>query len=301
MIRLLAPAAFLLPLFAAPAPEAAQARRQVLAMGTRLTLALDGPAATAALAEVARIEAACSTWRADSAWSRLNAAHGEWTPLDPEWLRLLERTRTWARATGGAFDPCLLALLRSLGVRAGGADAGGSGVHLLDLDLDGGRARLREGAGLEEGGFLKGHALDAARRAARAPGGWLDFGGQVLAWGQPLPVEVADPVRRDRPRVVLQLRDASLSTSGCSERGRHLVDPRTGLACPAWGSVSVVAASALDADILSTALYVLGPEAGLAWAEARGLAALFLLNDGARRMSPAFAALRPHFLQGDPR
>lgn len=304
MLRVLVPAPCLLALIATPPTQ----DREVYAMGTRLKLHLEAAdpvaAAEVVLAEVERIEAACSTWRPGSSWSRLNGAEGAWQPLDREWLELLERTRSWSLRTGGAFDPALPALLRLRGLRAG-AGAGepaksGFGCHLLEVDPLNGRARLREGAGIDEGGFLKGYALDAAHRAARSASGWMDFGGQLLAWGRPQRVEIADPARRDRPRAVLQLRDASLSTTGCSERGRHILDPRSGLACAPWGSASVVAASAFEADLLSTAVYVLGPEAGLAWASAEDIAVLFLLNDGRRRMSPAFAALRPAFLPGDP-
>lgn len=296
MLRVLAPASLLLPLFAVAAPPS---QRQVYAMGTRLTVQLEGPAAEAALAEVERIEAACSTWRPGSHWSRLNATAGAWQPLDQEWLQLLDRAQAWSRRTGGAFDPVLRALLQARGVRPDGPGQGGHGCSLLELDPARGRARLLQGAGIEEGAFLKGYALDAARRASAATCGWLDLGGQLLAWGRPLRVEIADPRRRQVPRVALDLRDASLSTSGCSERGRHLVDPRTGAACPNWGSVSVVAPSAFDADVLSTALYVLGPEAGLAWAECNHLPALFLFADGHHRASGTFAALNPTFLSGE--
>jgi thiamine biosynthesis lipoprotein len=169
-----------------------------------------------------------------------------------------------------------------------------AGQALLELDRDHGRARLLDSdAGVEEGGFLKGYALDAMRRIAGAPSGWIDFGGQVLAWGRPFSVDIADPRDRQKVRCTLSLAEASLSCSGTSERGRHILDPRTGEPCPAWGSTAVVAPDALSADVLSTALYVLGPEAGLAWAEGHAVAAAFLLNDGSIRMSPAFRALRP--------
>lgn len=307
VLRILAPASCMLSLLAA-APAAA-AERVVLAMCTTLALDLAGPAAAAAaeaaVQEVARIEAACSTWRPDSAWSRLNAAGGAWVPMQPEWLDLLGRARAWAERTGGAFDPTLRALLQAHGRRDGirwpvAAARAASGFHLLELAGD--AARLHHpAAGLDEGGFLKGHALDAARRAAAEAGGrtgLLDFGGQLLAWGKPRRVAIADPGDRGKARVALDLADASLSTSGCSERGRHLLDPRRGEPCPAWGSVSVVAASAFDADVLSTALYVMGPANGLAWAQTHRVAALFLFNDGCARMSPGFAALRPTFLLG---
>jgi thiamine biosynthesis lipoprotein len=81
----------------------------------------------------------------------------------------------------------------------------------------------------------------------------------------------------------------SLSTSAGSERDLavnstrvgHIVDPRTGHPATFDGSVTVWHERGLAADILSTALYVMGPEAGLRWAAARGIAACYLIPDGA--------------------
>lgn len=305
---------FLVGLLACPAMavSAPVQERAVLAMGTRFALRLDGErtgAAEAILTEVARIEGATSTWRSDSSWGRLNAAKGETQPLDPEWIRLLARAKAWSIATEGAFDPVLMALLRAWGIREGGRRPAleelararaASGVSHLCLDAEADTVRLlHPEAGLEEGAFVKGYALDAARRVAEIHGvrsGQMDFGGQLLAWGAAIEVEVAHPQDRRRPALGLRLENASLSTSGCSERGRHILDPRTGEPCPSWGAVSVIHPSALDADILSTALFVLGPEHGLAWAEARGVAALFLPNQGPARMTTAFQQLNPTFL-----
>ncbi len=282
--------------------------RKVLAMGTELRLHLEGRgdlgrASETALGESARIEAACSTWNRDSAWSHLNAARGAWVPLAPEWMDLLGQIKVWHRRTEGAFDPVLMALLQAWDIRQGGrtpnadvlaAARRASGQALLELDGERGAARLlHPGAGVEEGGFLKGYALDAMRRVAAVPSGWIDFGGQVLAWGRPFRVGIADPQDRQKTRCTLVLADASLSCSGTSERGRHILDPRSGEPCPAWGSTAVVATDALSADVLSTALYVLGPETGPAWAEGHMVAAAFLLNDGSVRMTAAFRALRP--------
>ena len=66
-------------------------------------------------------------------------------------------------------------------------------------------------------------------------------------------------------------------------------------------STAVVAADGLTADVLSTALYVMGPEAGLAWAHRQGLAAAFLHRDGRIRMTPAFRALHPKLLSRESR
>ena len=287
--------------------------RTVLAMGTQLGVHLEGSgdlgaASEAVLRESARLEAACSTWNSASAWSRLNAAGGQPVPLEPEWLDLLAEAQAWQGRTEGAFDPALGALMRVWGIRQGGhrhpsaAELDwarrASGSALLVLDRKAGTARLlNPEAALEEGGFLKGYALDRMRAVAGTPVGLLNFGGQLLAWGHPVSAAIADPQDRRRPRLTLLLKDASLSSSGTSERGRHILDPRTGRRCPAWGSVAVVAPDGLTADILSTALYVLGPDRGLAWAERHGTAAAFLLNDGTLRLSPAFRALHPKELR----
>ena len=58
-----------------------------------------------------------------------------------------------------------------------------------------------------------------------------------------------------------------------------LLDPYTGRPAEVNGSVSVWHEQALVADILSTALYVMGPEKGLFWAESRNIAACFLVPD----------------------
>ena len=290
--------------------------RSVFAMGTRLQIHLEGPgdlgqASERALDESARIEAACSTWNPASAWSSLNAAQGAAVGLDQEWIDLLTEIQVWTRRTGGAFDPVLMALMRAWGIREGGrvpdpatlAEARqASGAHLLALDSRLGTAQLGSSmAGVEEGGFLKGYALDAMRRAAATPAGWMDFGGQVVAWGRPQPVDFADPQDRQRSRGTVLLVNASLSCSGTSERGRHILNPRSGEPCPAWGSTAVVRPDGLSADVLSTALYVLGPEAGLAWAEQNQVAAAFFLNDGSVRQSRAFQDLHPTLMPREPR
>lgn len=306
----------LLPLFLLAALLAAQVEdRRVLAMGTELSLHLEGVTdldrrSEAALAEVARLEAACSTWNPGTPWSRLAAAQGRPVPLDREWLDLLGRAKAWSLTTGGAFDPALLALVRAWGLREGGrtpdpqtlaAARQASGAALLELDAQAGTARLRHpGAGVEEGGFLKGYALDRMKAVAGTPSGLLDFGGQLLAWGAPVTVRIADPVDRNRPRLAFALTNASLASSGTSERGRHLLDSRSAQPCPAWGSVAVVAPDGFTADVLSTALYVMGPQAGFRWAERRAVAAAFFLNDGSVRMTRPLRALSPAIPPSEP-
>ena len=171
-----------------------------------------------------------------------------------------------------------------------------SGAKYLHLNFKSGVARLGKGAGIEEGGFVKGYALDRMKDQLAHSGisfGCLDLGGQLLVFGKAIDVTIADPKDRALPRFSISLKDASLASSGLSEHGHHIVDPRNGMLCGDWGSVSVVASNGLDADCLSTALYVLGPDEGLAWAQKHHTAVIFLLNDGSVRMSPVFKSLNP--------
>ena len=310
LILLLPPSITTSPMVSAPLPWL---DRTVLAMGTELRLHLEGAgdlgrASEGVLAESARIERACSTWDPTSVWSRLNASEGAQVVLGAEWINLLGRVKDWSLRTEGAFDPVLMALMQAWRIRQGGrVPAPGtlakarmaSGQSLLVLDQREGTARLlHPQAVVEEGGFLKGYALDAMRAVSRVSSGWLDFGGQVLAWGRPFKVDVADPRDRRRPVCSLFLEEGSLSCSGTSERGRHLLDPRSGRPCPAWGGTAVVAPDGLSADVLSTALYVLGPAEGLLWAERHGVAAAFFLNDGSLRMTSRFQRLNPEMSPG---
>lgn len=281
--------------------------RQAFAMGTTLRIQVDGAKAgdlEPLVVEVERLEARVSSWQRGTAFSRLNGEGGRRVPLEADLLDLLARAKRLSRETGGTFSPTLMPLARAWGLRSGGrvptrAERETS-LRLCALDhlvLGQGEAWFSvAGGGIDEGGFLKGYALDllvTRARALRLDVGWADFGGQIIAWGPPREVEVALPSRRQEPMLRLTLTNASLSVSGCSERGRHILDPRSGEPSPDWGAVAVVAPEGLVADALSTALFVMGPQVGPAWAESRGLAAAFLPHRGAAIYTAAFRALNP--------
>jgi len=236
----------------------------------------------AAFDEAARVERMISTWRSDS---ELSTGH-----YSPELQALLRDVDEWRDKTGGAFEPRIRPLIDAWKTRENGALPDASVIHDA-------LTRIRSGnAPVEEGGFGKGYALD--RMLTKIDGdAVLNFGGQLLVRGS-TPVTIADPLQRDRAVVSLTIHDASLSTSSGSEktfvvrghRFTHIIDPRTGEALPPRGSVSVIAKTATEADILSTALFVMGRDDGLRWADAHGVAALFI--DG-RHMAASKAF--PHF------
>jgi thiamine biosynthesis lipoprotein len=176
--------------------------------------------------------------------------------------------------------------------------------------------RLRD-VTLDSGAFGKGEALDRIARSheGSGPAPWLiDLGGQVMVHGLPpgrhgWEILVSHPERRERPALMLELTSGSVSTSSGSERDRtaggrrirHILDPRSGRPAPYGGSVTVWHQSALAADILSTALFVMGPDDGIAWAERNSIAAGYLESDPtgtAVRMwaTTSFARLNPRLV-----
>jgi len=270
--------------------------RHLAAMGTALSLTVSAPTRDAALRaseagvrEIERIEALLSTWRDDTPLARLNAAApGIPVTVAPELFNLLKRVFEWEERTGGAFDPAIGPLVKAWGLRSGGripsaaelaAARRASGPALFTFEESPPRVSRRDAlAGIDEGAWGKGWALDkaaAALRAAGAASGVLDLGGQILTFGEQTSVAVAHPRDRARAVATLHLKDASASTSGNSERGLvvngrrvgHLLDPETGEPSPDFGSATVVANDGLTADVLSTAFFVLGPERGLALSE----------------------------------
>jgi thiamine biosynthesis lipoprotein len=244
-----------------------------------------------AFAEASRIESMISTWRDDSELSRLN--RGEIVTPSPELAALLETAMRWSRDTEGAFDPRVRGLIDAWRTRDHGA-----------IPTESQLAEARKRRDMEEGAFGKGYAID--RMLAHVDGeAVINFGGQLGVRGRSR-VTIADPAHRDRTVVAFNMTHGSLSTSSGSEKsftvsGRrfsHIFDPRTGQALPPRGSVSVVHASALVADILSTALYVMGPDEGMRWARVHGITAVFIDEQGVIRLSApldGFEVLDHHF------
>jgi thiamine biosynthesis lipoprotein len=310
-----------LALAAAPSTRAAASAGEALVerarfvMGTRLVVQARGEDAERAIerafAEVDRLDAVLSNWRADSEVTRLNAAAaGGPFRCSPDLFAAATVALDWAERTGGTFDPTVEPLVRALGLRGDegrlpgvppepeAAGPGPVGWRLVEVDRSRRTLRYRRpGMGLDFGGIGKGIALDAAAAVLRRAGvtaALLDFGGQALVFGTG-PDEggwrlgLADPVERDRVAGSVLLRAGSLAVSGNSERSRttasgekvpHLLDPATGRPASFDGTVSVIAPDATSADALSKAFFVMGPERGLAWATSRGLDVLYLRRDG---------------------
>jgi thiamine biosynthesis lipoprotein len=330
-----------LPVEAGPVPPAVPAagwplhRLQGHSMGTTWSVQAYAPPDLGA----ARLQAAIareldhaialfSTWHAHSEVARFNAAPaGSWRFSPPCWA-LLDDSLAWARASGGAVDPTLGALVALWGFGPAGprraplapipaqdavqAALQASGWHRLQADAAQRTLRKPAGLRLDLSGIAKGWAVDQVsarleREGARAH--LVEIGGELKARGlkhdlQPWWVALEDgdddaPATGSR----LALVDMAVATSGDYRRhiahgGRryaHTLDGRSGWpVAHGVAAVTVLHARAAQADALATALTVMPPAQALAWADRQGLAARITLRTGQglqEHLSRAMAAM----------
>ncbi|HEX7150070.1 MAG TPA: FAD:protein FMN transferase [Thermoanaerobaculia bacterium] len=296
----------------------AEVSRARFLMGTVCEItAADEASIEQAFAEAKRVEAMLSTWTDDSELARLNAGDCH---ASTDLAEVLTSALHWSRRTNGAFNPLVKPLIDAWKTRDDGAlpdprtlERALARTAVKNVTVSDDCFELRNGAVFEEGGFGKGYALERMLAYLGGPRALIDFGGQLVVRGEQI-VTIADPADRDRPAVELLLTDTSLSTSSGSEKtfeagGRrfsHIFDPRTGEALPPRGSVSVIHSEAMTADILSTALYVMGSDQALRWANENGVAAIIIdtenhlrLSAPARRLARNLKVLDPRFVLKD--
>jgi thiamine biosynthesis lipoprotein len=286
-----------------PAAPAAKVERTRLAMGSELRLTAwtaDEPAALAAFdevfAEFDRLEGLLSTWRDGSDVQRLNAAAGlRPVAVSAETLEVLAAARDIGDWTEGKFDVTFAALAdlwkfdhdqdNSIPAPAAIQER----LPLIDyrrveFDADAKTAFIAgKGMRVHFGGIGKGYAVDRGVAALRRRG-LRDFmvqaGGDMYVAGRrgdrPWRLGIQDP-RGPAGSIFasLELSDATFSTSGDYERffikdGRrfhHILDPDGGMPASLCRSVTIVSDRAVVADGLSTGVFVLGPDKGMALIE----------------------------------
>jgi thiamine biosynthesis lipoprotein len=213
----------------------------------------------------------------NSELSRLNASGGRWSSVSSELEALLRESLRAFSVSEGLVNVAVLPALLAAGYTrdfAAGPTARSAAPPIRPLPevlhLRPGEARLADGAALDLGGIAKGWLAD---RLAR------DLGENVLvnlcgdlyargggATGEGWPVGFGDKT--------LLLKDLGAATSGTTKRawagGHHLIDPRTGLpARTDLSEVSVLAATAVDAEIYAKVALLLGASGAPTWLEGR--------------------------------
>ena len=291
------------------------ATRTFQALGSTAQVSVTEPAAlesavAAVESELAAIDLACSRFRDDSELTALNRSGGEPFEASPLLVEAVEVALRAAEATDGDVDPtigramtglgwdCDFAVLVSRDERERFQVIPAAGWRSITVDAACGTIEVPAGVEIDLGATAKAFAADRSARAASAaaPGAGVlvNLGGDLAVAGDGpdggWAVLVTDDHRSplDAAGQTISLKRGGLATSSTTVRrwragGRehhHIVDPRTGLAADEfWRTVSVAAASCVDANTASTASIVRGREAP-GWLERTGLPARLVALDG---------------------
>lgn len=274
--------------------------RDAAVMGTRVAVDLWQPdraeadrLMSAVMDEYRRIDAAMSTYKPDSELSRLNRLAGK-EPLatSPELFELIQQAIDISKRTEGAFDVTYESVGYLYDFRARQRPSSADiGAKLASIDY---QAVIlvpeRHAVGFSQpqmrinlGGIAKGYAVERGAAILRRAGirhAVLTAGGDTRVIGdrrgQPWVVGVRHPRTEGEVVTRLPLVDEAISTSGDYERYfeeegvryHHIINPADGMPSQGVLSATVIGPDATQTDGLSTALFVLGRERGLAVVEA---------------------------------
>jgi FAD:protein FMN transferase len=260
-----------------------------------------------------RVEEVCTRFDPDSEVMRLAMKVGTPVPVSPILFETARFALAVARASHGAFDPTIGQELASRGFdrnyrtgeRVAARTAERATYHDVRLDSRRQTITLRRPLVLDLGAVAKGFAIDLA---ARELGGFADFsidaGGDLYVRGknpagEPWRVGIRHPLQPGVLADVLRVSDVAVCTSGdydrrapSAEAGHHILDPRSGASPEAVASVTVVAPTAMVADALGTAAFVLGPKSGREFLERQDVQGMIVTGDLERFETPGFALCR---------
>jgi thiamine biosynthesis lipoprotein len=182
-------------------------------------------------------------------------------------------------------------------------------INYRHVRLDAGKSTIRftrPGTRINLGGIAKGYSCEqvvALLRKAGITNALVNAGGDTRLLGdrrgKPWVVGIRDPDDESKWVTRLALDDEAISTSGDYERYfeedgvryHHILDPKSGKPVAGVRSVTVIGPDATLTDGLSTSVFVLGPERGLALIEAMPGYAAVIIDAGRKvRFSTALAA-----------
>lgn len=245
-----------------------------------------------AIAWFHQVEGSCTRFDERSEVRQLSAQIGRPVAVSSILFEAVQFARAVAEESGGAFDPTVGHRMEARGfnreyrsgrvVRTPLEPDGDASYQDIHVDPDRRTITLARPLLLDLGAVAKGLAIDlAARELQEFTNFAIDAGGDLYlggcnAVGLPWSVGIRHP--RDEHQLIetLHVSDVAVCTSGDYERrstsesggaGHHILDPRTGESATVATSVTVLAPSAMVADALSTAAFVLGPAEGLALLE----------------------------------
>jgi len=290
-------AAFAALVAAAPALHAEEQSKTDFVLGTVCTVRLVEGGNTATLneafARLRAIEAHMSANKDDSELSHVNDMAGkEPVRVSDDTFYVISKALEYARLSNGAFDPTVGPLVRLWNIGNGGEKvppekeilAAKSLINWRDVVMDEKAHTVflkRAGMRIDLGAIAKGYAADELEKIMledKVKAAIIDLGGNIFVYGSkhdksPWRVGIQNP---DSPRgdylAIVTGAQMTVVTSGIYERfffenGKryhHILSTQTGFPVDnGLVSVSIISKSSIDADGLSTTLFILGIQKGI--------------------------------------
>ena len=297
--------------------EAKKHRRRSQALGTDIEFTilhhdekLANLAIDEALAQIETVEKVMSLYRPDSQINQLNN-HGLLRDPDPMFSHVLSKAKKLSELSAGAFDVTIQPLWklfhsRSLQGRLPDAkeiQIAKEKIGWKHIDIQKDHICLNQpGAQVSLNGIAQGLAADMAQKALKARGiehALIDTG-ELNASNHPAPTETwkigIQHSRKPENLCKANLKNRCMSSSGDYQttfsddyRHHHLFDPRTGSSPTELANVTVIAPTAMEADALSTAVFVLGLEKGMKMiSNLAKVDALFVTKEGQVKFTKNF-------------
>ncbi|RIH87670.1 FAD:protein FMN transferase [Calidithermus roseus] len=255
-------------------------------------------AETQILLEIDRLEGLFSRFLPGSELNRWQSAGA--ARVSPELAWLLREAEIWQKRTRGAFHPAaeaVQALYRHTSTpSAEDLEALRASLQAPLWELEAEQARKLTSLPLNFNALAKGRIADlACEQALRVAGVqevWVNLGGDLRHCGAGgLRVAIThpfSPADNAPPLARLTIHNQGVATSGYTQRGLHLFDPRTLRPVTRIAQATALALDAATADVLATAFCVLEPEESLALAEEYRVGCLVVDSQGKVFSNPLF-------------
>jgi len=253
-------------------------------MGTVVTIQVAGPRFDDQLTHRAfdwfrGIESTCTRFDPSSELMQLTSRVGEAVSVSTILFQAIQFALAVAKESNGAFDPTVGHLMETYGfnthhrsgkvIRTEVTPAAGVSYRDVLVDPDRGTVTLQRPLVLDLGAVAKGLAIDLAARELKPLENFaVDAGGDLYLAGvnhqsKPWTIGIRHPYVDNELLGSINVSDRAVCTSGNYERPDHILDARTGKPTHGAASVTVVGATAMLADALATAAFVLGPKEGI--------------------------------------
>ena len=276
--------------------------------------------------EMSRLEKIMSSYLPDSELSKFNTLAGgkKRIRVSPDLLKVIQRGIYWGKLSNGAIDISIGPAVKLWEFNSEiptlpDTDkllSAASFINYKDVVIDGGSVSLKKsGMSLNLGAIGKGYAVDQAIDVLKKMGiksGLINAGGDLMAFGlkkatKPWHIGIQHPRKPERIIVSLDVRDEAVATSGDYQRYfiknkvryHHILNPKNGWPVNQTISATVIADTVMNADALSTALFILGENKGIAFINSQeGIEGMIVSNLGSVSYSSGFHNISGLSLQG---